>query len=168
MPEYRKIGCVIKLNIQHGFNRVHNYDSPVDLVEEKFRDRLSHMPVHNSLVEVLDLSKKDGELKIIVPAFAYPILNKCIRGDIDGAWQKTTPTAMLSIVTKVKSKLLDFFLKLDEQMNMGIDFNQESNRKNISQIMNQTIYAGIVNTGNGSIETNNSTVIGGQSNNLKG
>lgn len=38
--------------------------------------------------------------------------------------------------------------------------------KTVSKIINQTFYAGVVNTGNGNVDVNNSNIIGGKNNNL--
>ena len=69
-----------------------------------------------------------------------------------------------SVVEKLKSQLLHFFLELSKQIN--IDFDILTSKEKITGIMNQTFYAGVVNTGGGSVHADNATIIGGANNNI--
>jgi len=166
LPDYRKVACAVKINIQRGFQRIDNFEYPTDLIEEPFSDRLSHIAFFDPISDIERMGMSDSVLSMQIPAHVFPYINKCVVGNIDGAYQYTTPTKALSIVGIVKSRLLDFFLKLEEEANMGIDFNKVDSNNNLSNIMNQTIYAGVVNTGSGNVNANNSTIVGGENNNV--
>ena len=63
------------------------------------------------------------------------------------------------------SRLIDFFLELnDTVLDNEIDFNVMTKKNDIERIVNNTIYAGVVNTGEGSVVISDSTVIGGKDN----
>ena len=69
------------------------------------------------------------------------------------------------IIDKTKAMLIDFFLELNETvLDNEIDFNVMTKKNDIERIVNNTIYAGVVNTGEGSIAISDSTVIGGKNN----
>lgn len=69
------------------------------------------------------------------------------------------------IIDKTKAMLIDFFLELNETvLDNEIDFNVMTKKNDIERIVNNTIYAGVVNTGEGSVAISDSTVVGGKDN----
>ena len=64
----------------------------------------------------------------------------------------------------VKSRLLEFFLQLNKQMDMDIDFDVIKNKKDVTKIIHQTVMAGVVHTGEGNVTISDSTVVGGKDN----
>ncbi|MEO7044575.1 MAG: hypothetical protein ABI091_04660 [Ferruginibacter sp.] len=68
-----------------------------------------------------------------------------------------------TIIDTFKSKLLQFFLELNEDIGINVDFDAIQNKNKIEKIMNTTINAGVVTTGkNASISISNSNINGGQ------
>jgi len=166
LPEYRKVSCRVKICGQSCFRRFNEFEYPIELVDEKYQERFSHIPFKESLSEIERMGYSEGSLSMSIPAYVFPVMNQFVNGEIDGAWQYTSPTAALSIITKVKSKLLDFFMLLDDKMNMGIDFNKIEGKEEISNIVNNTILAGIVNSGSGTVNANDCTIVGGKDNHV--
>ena len=69
------------------------------------------------------------------------------------------------IVDKTKATLIDFFLELnDTVLDNEIDFNVMTKKNDIERVVNNTIYAGVVNTGEGRVTISDSTVVGGKDN----
>lgn len=167
LPEYRKVSCRVKICGQSGFRRFNEFEFPIELVDEKYQERFSHIPFKDSLSEIERMGKGDGTLSMSIPAYMFNVMNQYVNGEIDGAWQYTSPIAASSIITKVKSKLLDFFMQLDDKMNMGIDLNKIEGKEGISNIVNNTILAGIVNSGSGTVNANDSTIVGGKDNHVR-
>ena len=165
LPSYRKIECQVKVDISQPFGKIiQNFSFPPGLMD-KYEDRLFHIPFHNSLIEIEKLSSSEGMLHSEIIAGVYPEMNRFINGNIINARQITSPQSLVSIITTVKAKLLEIFLDLNEKYSINLDLNTiEMSKSNQKKIMNQTIYAGVVNTGNGSIDINNSNVISGNEN----
>lgn len=124
------------------------------------------MPFHNSLIEIDSFSKENGQITSEIIAAMYPKINKYINGDILNAKQGVSPSSLISIISTFKSKLLDFFLQLNDKLDINLDLDKIDNKKTIETIMNQTIYAGVVNTGSGEININNSNIINGNDNQI--
>lgn len=64
----------------------------------------------------------------------------------------------MGIINIFKSKLLDFFLRLDDEINEGLDFSQLTDvQRKVTQIMNNTynINAAVANTGSGAVTATN-------------
>ena len=72
-----------------------------------------------------------------------------------------------NIIDTTKANLIDFFVELnDSVLNKSIDFNVMTKKTDIERVVNNTIYANVVNSGDGHIEIADSTVIGGKDNSV--
>ena len=54
LPSYRKINCIVKVDISQSFGRmVKNYPFPCEYIDdEKIQERMTHMAVFESLSEI--------------------------------------------------------------------------------------------------------------------
>jgi hypothetical protein len=166
IPEYRKVKCGVKANVSIPFRGVFtNMDVPVDAIEnKKIKESLSRIVFMEPISEIEEMSKADDgkSLRMNVPAFAYNTINQFYpHGNIEGAWKFTNPSSATAIISIVKSKLLDFFLNFEQEIDINVNFDVMANKEKIQTIVNQTINAGVVNTGNGSVSINQSEIIGG-------
>lgn len=166
LPTYRIIGCQVYLDVYRPFiGSIQNFSFPPGLMG-KYDKRLFSMPFHNPLVEIERYSLGTGQITSEIIAGMYPEINKYIEGHIINAKQCVSPACLISIISTFKSKLLDFFLKLNDELEANIDLTKLGKNKTVETIMNQTIFAGIVNTGSGDISVKNSNVINGNDNNI--
>lgn len=164
LPVYRILGCQVYVDISQPFGRmINNYSFPPGLMG-KLDNRLFKMPFHNPLIEIEKLSVAKGQIRTEVIAAIYPEMNKYINGNILNARQCLSPESLSSIPAVFKSKLLDFFLQLNEKFDINIDLTKMDSKKTIETIMQQTIYAGVVNTGSGDVNINDSNIINGNNN----
>lgn len=162
-PKYRIIPARVKVDV-HRLGQVLNQEYPLDMVEDNvIRERLSQIPVHNSITEIAELYRKNsGQISVNIPtAICYHHMGHCIDGNIQRAYQYTDITALSSIVTSIKSLLIDFFSKVDE--NNGIDFSKIIKPKE-NLIMNYN--AAIINTGEGIVNASNITNVIGDNNTI--
>ncbi len=163
-PKYRIIPARVKVDVHRLGQMVHNQEYPLDMVEDNvIRERLSQIPVHNSITEIAELYRKNsGQISVNIPtAICYHHMGHCIDGNIQRAYQYTDITALSSIVTSIKSLLIDFFSKVDE--NNGIDFSKIIKPKE-NLIMNYN--AAIINTGEGIVNASNITNVIGDNNTI--
>ena len=159
LPKYRLLDAGVKVDIHRGFQEVLGYNYPVGMVkDEKVRERLLHLPIHGSISEVEELSTKSGEgtIHIDIPIeIWYHHMRHCINGDIQRAYQFATVASVKQIMVKIKSLLIDYFLKIDKGELLSF----------LSLIKKETptmqIIAGIVNTGSGNATANGATIISG-------
>lgn len=163
IPEYRKSKCQAKVNMTKGFDIITNFDVPIDAIpDEKTREMLSYICFSEPISEIDNMSKNaspSGALKVIAPAYAYKKTNEIFPYcNVDALWKVTNVTAASSVVDKFKSKMLDFFLELDKKLKLGIDFNNLEGKKEVAQVVNQTITAGIYLSGTGDVSVSNSTI----------
>lgn len=166
LPDYRIVSCSVIVDIALPFRQIYrNYRFPVDLIaDEKKRDflRLARLTESISSLESMSMNADAKQtLAMPIPGFMWADINRCLDsdGNIISAYQEFSHASVQSVVETFKSRLLKFFLELSSQID--IDFNVLSNQEKISNIMNQTITAGIINTGSGSVTANNATILTG-------
>lgn len=165
IPEYRKCMCSAKVNLTQGFKVITNFDVPIDAIPDKVaREMLLYAYFYNPISEIEAMATKSGAeamLKEVAPSYAYAKVSKIFPyAHVDMLWKLINVSATSGIVDKVKSKMLDFFLGLEKQSKLGIDFNQLEGKKEVKQVLHQTINAGIYHSGTGNIVSTNSTVGG--------
>lgn len=159
LPKYRLLDAGVKVDIHRGFQEVLGYNYPVGMVkDEKVRKRLLHLPIHGSISEVEELSTKSdgGTIQLDIPVRIWQHhMSHCISGDIERAYQIASVASVKQIIVKVKSLLIDYFLKIDKEESLSF----------LSLIKKETptmqIIAGIVNTGSGNVTANGATIVSG-------
>ena len=163
IPEYRRCACSAKVNLTQGFKVITNFDVPIDAIPDKTaREMLSYAYFANPISEIEAMASNVGQdalLKEVAPSYAYTKVGEIFPyANVDMLWKLINVSSTLGIVDKVKSKMLDFFLELDKQTKLGIDFNQLEGKKEIAQVLNQTINAGIYHSGKGDIIATGSNI----------
>lgn len=170
VPEYRKIDCGLVVSASFPFGRmVNNYPLPIDIISDKtVRDYLRLVKLMQPIATIENISndRDTSSLYFEVPGFLWKDIEKCLadNGNVLSAKQIVPVASFGSIIENLKSQLLHFFLELSKQVD--VDFNVLTNKDKIASIMNQTFYAGIVNTGSGNVQADNATIIGGTNNNV--
>lgn len=170
LPKYRKIKCNVRANIEFPFKgmSLRNQIVPVDAIEdETVKELLSKMYIKESIFEIEELSKNGdaNNLRMNAPAYTFPKVNELYpAGNIYDLWLCINASSTISIIMSAKSRLLEFFLQLNKQMDMDIDFDVIKNKKDVTKIIHQTVMAGVVHTGEGNVTISDSTVVGGKDN----
>lgn len=170
LPEYRKLQCAVKANIEFPYKgmTLTSQVVPVDAIEDKTAKKLlSRMLIKESIFEIEELSKNgDGNnLRITAPIYAFPKVNELYpAGNVYDLWLCVNTSSAISIIMSVKSRLLEFFLQLNKQMDVDINFDVIKNKKEVTKIIYQTIMAGVVHNGDGNITISDSPIIGGKDN----
>lgn len=169
LPEYRKIICGVKANIFIPFKGIlTNVIVPIDaIMDRKIREFLSTITILKpiSVIEEMEKADNGNELRMNAPIITYGAINQLYpNANVENVWKFTDISAVSAIINIVKTKLLDFFLEFEQQINIDVNFDVMTNKEKIQTIMNQTIRAGIVHTGNGNVSIVDSKITGGNDN----
>jgi len=173
LPEYRivRTRVIANLIIDHGFKSatLKNHEMPLYHLGVESAKKMCTLYLRDSIIVLNNFTKNEAnEGEIIYPITEYERyqLNRIYENsNILGAYKPISIAIVEIIIHKFKSTLLDIFMELNDTIfNDEIDFDIMAKRNEIEKIVNQTINAGIVNMGNGSINANESTNIGGQNN----
>ena len=163
IPEYRRCLCSAKVNLTQGFKFFSNWDVPIDAIPDRAaQEMLSYSYFPNPISEIetmVSKSNRESMLKEVAPSYAYRKVGVIFPyANVDMLWKVIDISAASGIVDRVKSQMLDFFLALDKQAKLGIDFNQLDGKREVANVLNQTINAGVCHCGSGSIVTSDSIV----------
>ncbi|MCH4018989.1 MAG: hypothetical protein LKE74_11195 [Prevotella sp.] len=168
-PVYRMLDAGVKINICNGFQKITNFEYPIDLVkEESMKKCLCHFIIFTPIseIEITIHELKSGTLTRHIPASFWNSLQNGIYGEIngkiEGAYQYANVTALCNIPVRVKSLLIDYFLKIDK--NEEINFASLMQKNNKGMTVNTTYNAAVLNIGSGSVNASNATNIIGDNN----
>jgi len=172
IPKYRITSAAVFANVTTHGGMWKSYHIPVDQIKDDIvKEWLLNVNLNDSISELeslLENTTNEGAFKRNIPGFIYPQIQNILQPgcSVEEAWQEIQRSAIKFVISSVKSKLLQFFLELDKEFKNEINFDIMSDKKVVEKIVNQTINAGIVNMGNGTISANDSTNIGGQNNSV--
>ena len=166
LPSYRMLGSTLTVIINHPSQGLKQLEFPIELISDnEARMRLSFMPIFCSISEVemtCEHSKvNNGLVKTRVPVGEYPLLSSTINGQIVNAYRYTTNAAISQIIVGVKTVLIDYLLRIDNEED--INFNNYLNNNPQMITINKV---GIMNTGDGEVNAQGATVVVGDNNNI--
>lgn len=167
-PDYRVSRCKALFSYTDGYRMYSRHNIPY-LGDDTWNDILYKITLRQGIAALESLDRENS--KNIQEAF-YPQQIAAIQSviidlgndgiSITSAWKEIPINVVISILTQIRTKLLDFMLKIDEEFcNITQIEDLKSKNKQITQYMNQTIInnngdGNVVNTGNSS--TINATV----------
>ena len=176
MPDYRNVFTpYVEANfIQHqGFGNkllYKNVEVPIMNLGMKKHSEFSNIQIKDTVLTMEQiLQQNSGNLHFSLTSYEKIIVQKkiLINCEILKIYKIIPRQSFQDIVNKIKSKLLDLFLELNEMVfNNEINFNVMEKKKEISQIVNHTINTGIYISDNSSANIQNSNIIGGSQNNF--
>ena len=162
-PKYRILNSGLRVVVHVPYQGIARIDFPVDMIEnDNARERLSNIPFFSPIGEIENLcnnTESDGRISMKVPVFAYRYMNSFINGDIQDAYQYTTPAAVSQIIVSVKSVLIDFLLKISNEEDINFNNFIKTNTQMVT-INN----SGIMNTGSGEVNAEGATIVNGDNN----
>lgn len=160
LPDYRKINCIVKVDISQPFGRMaKNYPFPCEYIkDDKIRERMTHMAVFESLSEIELMMKDDkhgNDLTMAVPQYIVQnYMAKYVEGYILVANQHINMNNIQAVISKFKSLLLTFFFELNDKMDWDLNFDVMDTKQIIKQIMiTNNINAAVVATEGSTIST---------------
>lgn len=170
LPEYRICNCEVLSNISNGHGILKNLTISTEMFSNKDATYLAkHVLFYEAISEIDNYANCQKSLKKMLPNVVLHYINQTLNpgwNTID-AWQTIPGPMCKTIIDTFKSKLLQFFLELNEEIGINVDFDAIQNKNKIEKIMNTTINAGVVTTGpNASLNISNSNVVGGINNQL--
>lgn len=155
LPGYRSFHCSLTGTYLNGYTTFSNQALPASVLPASIRDMYCTMDFAQSVEALESLKSKDGGvLHVSLNAEMISVLENYLKKmnnpflQILAAHKSLPDTSLNQILSVIRSKLLDFMLKLEEEFGTSTDIQilQRSNKK-ITSIMNQTI----VTNGNGNL-----------------
>jgi hypothetical protein len=157
LPEYRVLHVSYYAQIAEergcaGF-LVHNrYELPIDLIEDWGVQKKIELREPISRIYDLVANKTRGVMSLPIPNadHAISLLQRQIRSDclIRNIWREVQKDGVQNIISQVKSKLLQFLLEINENLNLDISFTEMENKDKITKAFTQNITNNIFGNSN--------------------
>jgi hypothetical protein len=159
LPQYRILPVLYYAQVEQnrGFNgslMCDNYNLPIDMIEDKeIQNIMSKFEFRSSISEISDIisNSDNGTISMTVPNTTMAIslfsrrLQSCV---IHRIWREISPNAVQNIIAQIRSKLLQFLLEINENLNLNISFTEMENKEKIEKAFNQSITNNIYGNNN--------------------
>jgi hypothetical protein len=159
IPDYRTFTCSLSGSYINGYYRFSDQAFPTAGLPESIIDSYREMSFAQSISALESLKNKDGgTLQASLSAEMIGMLERSIKKmgnpymQILSAHKTVSDNVLTQIISVVRSKLLDFMLKIEEEFGTVTDIQElKNNNSRITSIMHQTIVTNgsgnVLNTG---------------------
>ena len=159
LPSYRILRCQVIGQISNGFQRAKNFPVPLTALNEKEKISITTVRLYQSISTLDDfLIRGDGAKMVMnIPPEFYSFLSKDFDNnfEIEFARREVDKVQIVQMLTAVRTKLLDFLLKLNEEIG------EEADLKNLSSDISKEKVASLFKS---AVFGNNTTIIVGDKN----
>jgi hypothetical protein len=161
LPSYRILPARYRANLIQdrglGVLMRNQQNLPIELIkDEKIREKFANLELQHAISEinnfVIDRDKKDV---VITFTGAYmgrlkSLFSKSLANDwhIDDLWIEVPSHSVQNIISQVKSKLLQFLLEINENLNLDISFTEMENKEKIEKAFSQNITTNVYGNNN--------------------
>ena len=178
LPEYRITRAAdIKATylVPQGLGAWHMPDQSVPLFnlgKEKYEEVMC-IKLKENVSSIIECSKHPEKMAMSLTPYETALVQKVLgEAHIRSFHKVIPPSAFQHIIDNVQNRIIDLFMDLNEKDFKGeLDLTSSKGKKEITQVINNYINAGVVNTGSGTIDssysTNTVSVNGSMSNNVK-
>ena len=174
LPSYRVLPAQVLANMANMAYQVNAHPIPTMHLKESYRESLETAKMTESLAVLEKFTESEGgSLRRPIPMEANHMLGEPLSGgfQIQSAWSEIQLSGITSILTQVRSRLLDFLLELNESFDDEMSDEEVKQRAAITDaenIFNNAIFGdnATVIVGSGNTQRINATVIKGDFNSL--
>lgn len=149
-----------------GMIKFTNQIVPIEnLGADKYR-KIAKISIPNTISIIQQAIQPNRNIHIAIEPYESSYIQEVLDGCLIMSMRKIISRQQYqNIIDTTKAKLIDIFLELnDSVLNEELDFNVMTKKTDIDRVVNNTIYASVVNTGNGHVEITGSNIIGGKDN----
>lgn len=146
VPEYRNldVGLFGDLIQDRGFGNILTSNAaplPTEHLSKEFKEVIRKMKLKNSISELEDMSKSEEDFRIDLPYSSFPYFNQGLANSwkVNAAWRLIPKFKIQGILTKIKSKLIDFLTEISEEIGENKNLSILKGKKQVDHIFDQTI-----------------------------
>ena len=163
LPDYRRSRAAeIKADYlaPQGFGAWHmpNQSVPVaNLGKDKYNEVMT-IEIKDNISSIIEYSKHPNKMVMTLSPYETVLVQKVLGyAQIRSVHKVVPPSVFQTIIDNVQNRIIDLFMDLDEKVFKGeLDITSCQGKKEMQQVINNYITAGVVNTGSGSIDASNS------------
>ena len=160
VPEYRRLHCNVTALLSIPFHAGQTeMNVPVDAIQQKEAQKmLSTVFFDRPAIEAERIASSSEETRLRKPTpgmghqFVQPLFPSA---HVEAVYQDLAPAEFVSLVESVKSRIMDFILRLDSEGIISLALKKPDSPNTASKIFYQTFNSSVVNNGEGNIDADN-------------
>ena len=160
VPDYRIINVTVFGNVNNMARRYEHHPLPLAHLEEEMQRKFTRYHLTESIAVLESYARDDSNISFTIPPEFYQFLSEGISNgyQIERAWRQPSLGAMLQVVTEVRSRLLDFIIKLSEKIPEDPDISEmkgKSKEIGTSELFKNAVFGDNTNVviGNNNIQS---------------
>lgn len=173
LPDYRiSRAADVKANylVQQGFGlmQISGQSVPVgNLGVDKYKEIMT-IRFTDTIASIIEYAKHPEDISMSLTPYEKVLVQKVLgNAQIQNVHKVIPPSTLQTIIDNVKGRIIDMFMDLNEKVfEGGLDIKSKSVKEEIRQVITNNITAGIVQTGDGTINASNVTNVIGDNNTI--
>lgn len=173
LPDYRiSRAAEIKANylVQQGFGlmQISGQSVPVgNLGVDKYKEIMT-IRFTDTIASIIEYAKHPEDISMSLTPYEKVLVQKVLgNAQIQNVHKVIPPSTLQTIIDNVKGRIIDMFMDLNEKVfDGGLDLKSKSAKEEIHQVITNNITAGIVHTGDGTINASNVINVIGDNNTI--
>lgn len=166
LPEYRvsqaadiKADYIVPYGLG-SYMKYSNQSVPVSNLGIDKYDDIIKVRIKDTISAIVEYSKHPDNIVMSLTPYEYHLVQKTLgEAQIQNVHKIISPSTFQTIIDNVKGRIIEMFMDLDEKVFNGkLDIKTEEFKREIHQVITNNITAGIIQTGDGLVQTDNSTI----------
>lgn len=137
-----------------------NQSVPVaNLGMDKYNEVMT-IKIKDNISSIIEYSKHPNKMAMTLSPYETSLVQKVLGyAQIRSVHKVVPPSVFQTIIDNVQNRIIDLFMDLNEKVFNGeLDIASSQGKKEITQVVNNYITAGVVQTGSGTIDASNSSI----------
>lgn len=171
LPDYRiSRAADVKANYLvpqgYGVLQLSGQSIPVGNLDSVEYEEIMTIRFNDTIASIIEYSKHPKDIAMSLSSYEKVLVQKVLgEVHIQNVYKVLSPSTLQTIIDSVKGRIIDMFMDLNEKVfDGGLDLKSKSAKEEIHQVITNNITAGIVHTGDGTINASNVTNVIGDNN----
>ncbi len=150
----------------YGVLQLSGQSIPVGNLDSVEYEEIMTIRFNDTIASIIEYSKHPKDIAMSLSSYEKVLVQKVLgEVHIQNVYKVLSPSTLQTIIDSVKGRIIDMFMDLNEKVfDGGLDLKSKSAKEEIHQVITNNITAGIVHTGDGTINASNVTNVIGDNN----
>lgn len=173
LPDYRiSRAADVKANYLvpqgYGVLQLSGQSIPVGNLDSVEYEEIMTIRFNDTIASIIEYSKHPKDIAMSLSSYEKVLVQKVLgEVHIQNVYKVLSPSTLQTIIDSVKGCIIDMFMDLNEKVfDGGLDLKSKSAKEEIHQVITNNITAGIVHTGDGTVNASNVTNVVGDNNTI--
>lgn len=146
VPDYRTIGGRVVGNVSNPVMRYSHHPLPIKHLKKEIQDSLTKIELRDPIATLQDLAAGEGDaISFSLPMEITPKLSEPLGNSfgVEAAWVECSTSAIIGVISQVRSRLLDFVLNLQSAIGENMpdaDLRERANKLDVTSLFNGAVF----------------------------